>query len=163
MRKAFIIFGVIIIVTVIYIGIVGHDAPIFFKYLVGSANNLGKPIDAKVYASGRINNGIKIYKDPNYQNDYLLSLKEFDTIGMLRHVNVDLVNKWVCRPVGADYDIISGNLYQSEVGAHFVDFKDDMKGFNFDPKLRFNDTSAEFKAPPLQLKFDSIRIVLKHS
>jgi len=163
MRKALTIFGVIIVITAIYIGVVGHKHPVFLKYLIGSATNLGRPIDAKVYTDGHINSDIKVYKDPADKNDYLLNLKEFDATGMLHYINIDLDNQWVGRPIGSshdDYDTINGRLYQSELGSHFANFRDDMKGMDFDPKLTFSDNEIRFNIPQHVLKFDSIRIEL---
>lgn len=163
MLKALIIFCILVVAAIVAIGVIQHNHPIFLKYLANEASSLGHPISARVYTNGRLNNGIKVYKDSHYKNDYLLSLKEYDKIGMLQYINIDLNDKWIGRPVGSNkncYDTINGKLYQDEVGAHFIDFKDDMKGFNFDPKLKFNNTSIKFNLPPHWLKFDSIRIEL---
>jgi fructose-1,6-bisphosphatase/inositol monophosphatase family enzyme len=61
-----------------------------------------------------------------------------------------------------DYDIIAGLLFQSEVGAHFTPMQDDMKGFNFDPKLTFTDRQILLKIPKTakELKCDSLRVAL---
>src|SRR5450432_2347081 len=107
MKKIFIILLMVVLTAGLAIGIVGHNHPIFLKYLIGEASSLGSPISAKVYTDGRFNSDIKVYKDSKYKNDYLLSLKEFDTDGMLQYVNIDLDNKWVGRPVGSDYDTIN--------------------------------------------------------
>ncbi|HZX58812.1 MAG TPA: hypothetical protein VFE54_08805 [Mucilaginibacter sp.] len=163
MKKMLIILLIAASLTaIVIIGIVGHNHPIFLKYLIGEASSLGKPIPAKVYTDGHLNNGITVYNDSKYKNDYLLSLKEFDTDGMLHYINIDLDNKWVGRPVSSDYDTINGKLYQSEVGSHFIDFKNDVKGFDFDPKLNFDNRTIRLNVPPHWLKFDSIRIELEH-
>jgi len=164
MRKALIIFGVLVIATAVAIGVIQHNHPIFLKYLGGEASSLGRPIPAKVYVDGRMNNGIRVYKDPYHKNDYILNLKDYEKIGMLEYIDIALDDKWIGRPVGSNkdcYDTINGKLYQDEVGAHFVDFKDDIKGFNFNPELRFNNKSIEFKVPLHELKFDSVRIELE--
>ena len=46
------------------------------------------------------------------------------------------MDKWIGRPSGTikdDYDSINGFLFQSEVGGHFTDFKNDMKEHDFVP------------------------------
>lgn len=61
-----------------------------------------------------------------------------------------------------DYDIIVGDLFQSETGSKFTDIHDDIKGFGFDPGLRFAEKSIHFRIPSANndTGFDSIRIEL---
>jgi hypothetical protein len=148
---------------------INNSHPIILKWINGSARIIGKPIDATVYTNGKVNNGIKVYRVENAYwnnvrtNDYLISLTEFDKYAMLKFINIDLTEKWIGRPVGTsndDYDIVNGNLYQSDVGGYFTDFRNDMKGYNFNPQLTFTDHQIRFNMPPNQLKFDSIRIEL---
>jgi len=60
-----------------------------------------------------------------------------------------------------DYDFIAGHLFQSETGAKFTPFTDDMKGFDFDPRLIFTDKQITVNIPATvkELKCDSIRVV----
>ena len=141
--------------------------PILLKFVFGSARQIGKPIAAIVYTNGQVNKDIKIYHTNKYwdtttnADDYIISLKDFDSLGMLKFFNVDLKGKWIGRPVGtstSDYDIVFGRLFQSESGGHFTPFQDDMKGFNFDPHLSITDKEIKFNVPPNLLKFDSVRI-----
>ena len=167
----------ILIVTVLIFAITAvliyKTHPIVIKWIVGTARIIGKPVNATVFTNGIINNDIKVYRNNNAYwnnektNDYVLSLKEFDREGKLKFINVDLNKKWkwVGRPAGTsieDYDIINGNLFQSEVGSKFSSFQDDMKGYNFNPELTSTDKEIKFKVPPNELKFDSIRIVLNN-
>ncbi len=144
--------------------------PILLKFVIGSARQIGKPINATVYTNGRVNKDIKVYHTNKYwdttakADDYIISLKEFDSLGMFKFFNVDLKEKWIGRPVGTsnnDYDIVFGHLFQSQTGGHFMPFQDDMKGFNFDPHLSFTDREIKFNVPPNLLKFDSVRIELQ--
>ncbi|HYE56053.1 MAG TPA: hypothetical protein VD996_14485 [Chitinophagaceae bacterium] len=156
-----IVFGLLILSAVI-IGLTSINHPIILKWVTGSARHHGKPIPATVYANGQVNDNIKVFytDDPN---NYLVSLTEHDSSGMLKFININLKEKWVGRPVGTsknDYDIIAGHLFQSETGAHFSPFQDDIKGFNFDPQLSFTDKQIKFNIPPNKLKFDSVRIEL---
>ncbi len=59
-----------------------------------------------------------------------------------------------------DYDQISGLLFQSEIGAGLTPMQDEMKGFNFNPGLLFEDGQITLHVPPKEVKFDSIRVVL---
>jgi len=172
MRKFFIIAGGIIggsfLLYIICSIFLGFKYPILSKYLSGSARVIGKPINATVYTNGHINKRITVYREKTYwdgkkANDYILNLKEFDKYGMLKFIHIDLTEKWIGRPVStneADYKVINGNLFQSDISYHNVDFKDDMKGFNFDPHLSFTVNEIKFNVPPGTLKFDSVRIVL---
>ena len=158
------------LVFAIIAGLTSINHPIVLKWLAGSARVIGKPIQATVYTNGQVNHDIKVfhvnkYWDSNEKTDnYILSLREFDTVGMLKFFSVNLKEKWIGRPVGTskeDYDFIAGRLLQSETGGHFTPFQDDMKGFNFDPQLSFTDRHIKFNLPPRFLKFDSVRIELK--
>ena len=163
------IAGCIILVVSIVIGGLYINHPIVAKWLTGNAVIIGKPIIATIYTDGQINRNISVYKigknNRSQQSDnYLLSLKEFDANGMLKYIYVNLNDTWIGRPVSTnkkDYDLINGVLFQSDLGNHFVDFKDDNKGYSFDPHLTFiNNKEIEFKVPPNQLKFSDVRILL---
>ena len=130
--------------------------------MTGSARHFGKPIPATVYTNGQVNDHMKVFYTDE-ANNYLLSLTEYDSLGMLKFFSINLNEKWIGRPVGTsknDYDLIAGHLFLSETGGHFSPFKDDMKGFNFDPQFSFTDRQIKFNMPPNKLKFDSVRIKL---
>jgi hypothetical protein len=171
LSKCLKILFVLILITSVTFLVIYKNHPIILKWLVGSARMIDKPIDATVFTNGHINNTIRVYPVENtYSNNkksggYLLSLQEFDVEGKLKFIYIDLSEKWkwVGRPIGTsinDYDIISGRLFQSEVGGHFATFQDDMKGYDFNPNLTFTKKEIKFNTPPDELKFDSIRIVL---
>lgn len=168
LRKILNIGFVLLIVSAVTLGIFSFSHPIILKWVVGSARNIGKPVNAMVYTNGNINNEIKVFLIDKYwngkkTNNYILSLSEFDSIGKLKFISIDIQDKWVGRPSGTskdDYDFVSGTLFQSEVGAHFTDFKNDTKGYSFDPLLTFTDKQIKFNVPPGKLKFDSVRIEL---
>jgi hypothetical protein len=156
-----IVFGLLILLAVA-VGLTSINHPIILKWVTGSAKHHGKPIPATVYTDGQVNNHIKVFYTDEV-NNYLLSLKEYGSLGKLKFINIDLNEKWIGRPVGTsknDYDFIGGHLFQSETGGHFSPFQDDMKGFNFDPQLTFTDGQIKFNMPPNKLKFDSLRIIL---
>ena len=156
-----IVFGLLILFAVV-VGLTSINHPIILKWVTGSARHHGKPMPATVYTNGQVNDHIKVFYTDE-PNNYLLSLAEYDSLGMLKFLNINLNEKWVGRPAGTsknDYDLIAGHLFQSETGGHFSPFQDDIKGFNFDPHLTFNDRQIKFNMPPNKVQFDSVRIEL---
>ena len=170
LRKLFKYLGGLFLLFSIAFGLTTMFHPIILKWITGSARHIGKPIQATVYTNGHINNSIKVFHIKKYwgntkkANNYLLSLTEYDSLGMLQFINIDLRENWIGMPVGSsndDYDFIAGHLFQSETGGHFIPFQDKMKGFNFEPQLSYIDRQLKFYIPPNKLKFDSIRIEIK--
>jgi hypothetical protein len=174
LRKLLKIVVGLLLLFAMAVGLTSINHPIILKWLTGSARIIGKPTNAIVYTNGHATNDIKVYKVGRYWDDgpntpkkahtYLLSLKNFDNEGKLPFININLDQVWAGRPVGAsknDYDYIMGYLLQSDVGGHFANFTDDMKGYGFDPHLSFNDKQIKFNVPPNKLKFDSVRIELQ--
>jgi hypothetical protein len=170
LRKYLKILAGLLLFFVITIGMISIDNPIVLKLLAGSARHIGKPIEVIVYTDGKINDEIKVFYVDKYwhgrekANCYLVSLKEYDTSGMLAYFNINLDERWIGSPVGTSkkhYDFIGGHLFQSETGGYFTPFQNEIKGFNFDPQLSFTETQIKFKVPPKTLKFDSVRIELK--
>lgn len=164
-RQTIILRAVIMLslAAIISVGISCREHPILIKWLEGEASCIGKPIYAKVYTDGQDCNTIKVYRNNRLINDYLIALSEPDRYGMLKYININLDKKWIGRSVATDnkdYDIVNGSLYQSEVGAHFVDFRDDIKGFNFNPYLYHSGDTIKFNMPQGYLKFNALTIVL---
>jgi hypothetical protein len=164
-----IVIGLLFAFAVV-VGLTSISHPIILKWLAGSARHIGKPIQATVYTNGQVNNRITVFHVDKYwgnnkkADSYLLRLTEYDSSGMLIFLNINLNEKWIGRAVGAsknDYDFIAGHLFQSETGGRFIPFQEDMKGFNFDPQLRFTGRQIKFNVPPNILKFDSVRIQLQ--
>ena len=156
-----IVFGLLILFAVA-VGLTSINHPIVLKWVTGSARHHGKPIPATVYTDGRMNDKIKVFYTDE-PNNYLLSLAEYDSLGKLIFININLNEKWIGRPVGTsknDYDIIAGHLFQSETGRRFSPFQDEVTGFDIDPQLSFTDKQIKFNMPPKKLKFDSVRIEL---
>jgi hypothetical protein len=151
-----------ILLVITAVAIACYKYPILFKLIYGEAQIMGKPIQATVYTDGHLNTDINVYRDKKF-NRYLLRLKEYDQYGMLQYIIIDPIDTLIGRPVSsneADYTIINGILFRSEVGAQVVDFRNDMKGFGFNLQMEFNSKQIKFNVPPKQLKFDSVRILL---
>ena len=156
-----IVIGLLILFAVA-VGLISINHPIILKWVTGSAKHHGKPIPATIYTNGQVNDHIKVFYSDE-ANNYLVSLPEYDSSGMLKFLNINLNEKWIGRPAGTsknDYDFIAGHLFQSETGGRFTPFQDDMKGFNYDPQLTFTDRQIKFNMPPNKLRFDSVRIIL---
>ena len=156
-----IVIGLLILFAVA-VGLISINHPIILKWVTGSAKHHGKPIPATIYTNGQVNDHIKVFYSDE-ANNYLVSLPEYDSSGMLKFLNINLNEKWIGRPAGTsknDYDFIAGHLFQSKTGGRFTPFQDDMKGFNYDPQLTFTDRQIKFNMPPNNLRFDSVRIIL---
>ena len=156
-----IVFGLLILFAVA-VGLASINHPIILKWVTGAARHFGKPIPATVYTNGQVNDHLKVFYTDE-PNNYLLSLIEYDSLGLLKFININLNEKWIGRPLGMaknDYDFITGHLFQTETGGYFSPFQDGMKGLPFDPQLSFADRQIKFNMPPNKLKIDSVRIRL---
>jgi hypothetical protein len=157
----------IIIVGIILISI---NHPIILKWLSGTARLIGKPITATVYTNGELNPDIKVFHVNTYWGGtpadyYLIHFSNIKTKEAGRFIAIIKKENFVGIPSGenkSDYDKLFGRLFQSEVGSKFTSFLNDIKGYNFNPQLFFNDKTITFKMPPAYKAFkcDSIRIVL---
>jgi len=167
-KKIAIILASVFLLYIACIVLLEICSPMLSKWVSGSARIIGLPINATVYTDGHINNDITVYREKTYwdgkkANNYILKLAKFDKDGMLKFIHIDLDDKWIGRPVStaeSDYDIINGSLFQSDVSYHCIDFRNDMKGFNFDPHLEYSNSEIKFDVSPGWLPFNSVRIVL---
>jgi hypothetical protein len=143
MKKFIKILLVLLTTLMIIIGIISINHPIILKWLTGSARLIGKQINATVYTNNQINNNIKVFHVDNYWNnenaDYyiLYSINAIEN-DRLRFFSLNKKDNYAGKTISTnirDCDFILGQLFQSEVGAKFIDWQDDTKGFNFNPKL----------------------------
>jgi len=169
-RSSIKIFSGLFLVCTILVGLVAITHPIILKWATGSAKIVGSPIEAIIYTNGQQNNNVKIYKVHSHLRDketsyYLLHFPYADSKETKEVISLNSSDNYVGRPAGTnkrDYDILFGQMFQSEVGAHFSKFQDDIKGYNFDPQLSFSGNQIKFSIPPTakQFRCDSIRIEL---
>jgi hypothetical protein len=162
LRKVLKLVLALLFLFAVALGLTSINHPIILKWVTGAAKHHGQPMQATIYTNGQVSDHIKVFYTDE-PNNYLLSLSEYDSLGMLQFLNINLNEKWIGRPVTTskhDYDLIAGHLFQSETGRHFSPFQDDIKGFGFDPQLTFTGRQIKFNMPPGRLKFDSIRIEL---
>jgi len=170
LRSFFKIFSGLLLISLAIVGLTAINHPIILKWATGSARIIGKPITVAIYTNGQITNDVKAYKVRTYwggkkANYYLLHFLYADTKKTKEIISINLQDNYIGRPTGAnkeDYDIVFGQMFQSEVGAHFSTFQNDMKGYNFDPKLSSITSQIKFNIPPTagQFKCDSIRVEL---
>jgi hypothetical protein len=162
LRRLLKIVSGLLILLAVAVGLTSIDHPIILKWVSGSARHFGKPMAATVYTNGHVNHHMKVFYSDN-PNNYILSLRAYDSSGMMNFYSIDLNGKWIGRPVGMtkkDYDFIGGHLFLSETGERFLPFQDEVKGFNFDPEFSIDDRQIKFNMPPNKFKFDSVRIKL---
>src|ERR1051326_6671617 len=161
-RKFLKVIVTLLLIVAVAIALTSINHPIILKLLTGTARVIGRPVNATIYTNGQVNHGIKVFHTDKYwgidkkANNYILSLTEYDSFGMLKFFNINLDEKWIGRPVSTakpDYDFIMGRLLQSETGGHFAPFEHQEKGFDFDPQLLFTDKQIKFNVPPKWLKF----------
>jgi len=118
-----IVFGLLILFAVA-VGLTSINHPIILKWVTGSARHHGRPMSATVYTNGKVNEHIKVFYTDE-ANNYLVSLAEYDSLGMLKFININLNEKWIGRPVGtskSDYDIIAGTLISKRNRGTFFSF-----------------------------------------
>ena len=170
LRKLLKIFIGLLIFFVVVIGLISINHPIFLKWLSGTARLVGKPITARVYTNGQMKPDIKVfhvnkYWDGTQADYYLVHFPLADTKETREIISINRKDNYVGKPSSThkkEYDNIFGILFQGEIGGRFTPFQDDMKGFDFDPKLSFSGKTIKLSIPPTakEFKCDSIRIEL---
>ncbi len=165
-RKLWKIVAGLLLITAVIVGLTGWSHPILFKWLSGSARIVGRPINAKVYTDGQLNSKVKVYHVKKFWNgtpaDYFILHFPYAHESRLQYMILNRQDHYVGVPSSTstrDYDQISGILFQSETGAGLSPMQDEMKGFNFNPGLLFEDGQITLHVPPKEVKFDSIRVV----
>ena len=158
--------GLLLILTVA-IGLTTINHPVILKWLTGTARHIGKKVTATVYLDGKVNSDVKIFHVDNTWNgkeaDYYLVYLPFAELSRIQFFSVNRNDNCAGIPVSTsikDYDLIAGHLFQSETGAKFTSFTDDIKGFNFDPRITFraNQIRLNIPASATELRCESIRI-----
>ena len=168
--KLFKISLVLLFAFTIVVGLTSINHPIVLKWLTGSARLVGRPIKASVYTNEKMNDDIKLFHVDKYWNGqnadyYIVFASYLKDNSKLKFFSLNRMDNYLGRPSATnirDYDFIAGFLFQSEVGGHFTPFQEDIKGYNFDPKLKFYNRQIKLNLPPSakELKCDSIRVDL---
>lgn len=159
-----------LLLSVIGLIIISNRHPIFLKWITGSARIIGKPINAKVFTNGLLNNQIKVFHIDTYWDGqeadyYILNFQYIDTKNYKVIIGLNIKDSSATTPQASnimDYDIIAGHLFQSETGSRFIDFKNSLKGYGFDPKFELKENQIKINLPPQekQFKYDSLRVIL---
>ena len=144
-------FFLVISTLIIFVGFLLFNNIILIRY-------------AKVYANGKLNKDIEIYKVTKYWNGknaeyYLVNF----TYLKRKLVSVNYDYNYVGIPSSTnenDYKKIFGNLLQTEVGGKFTPIDNQIKGLGFDPQLKYNKTQIKFLLPKSEYGIDSLRIEL---
>ena len=128
--------------------------PIVGKFLTGTARIIGKNIDCEVYIDGKKKTDATVYKSDsnfvenekrNYLILYLRNVKSYEGIPVFV---IDKENEIVMLPNASkkDYDLVFGNLLQSDSGANvMIPINDKLKGFGVEPNLRITEKNIEFE------------------
>jgi hypothetical protein len=147
---------------VVTIGLISMKHPVILKWVTGSARHFGRSIPATVYTNGQVNDNIKVFYTDE-PNNYLLSVRDYDSQGMMTFFNLNLSEKWIGKQAATtrdDYHFIGEHLFQTKSDGPFLPLQDDMKGGNFDPQFSFANGQIRFNVPPTRFKFDSVRVEL---
>jgi hypothetical protein len=145
------LFSVLLVIFV-------YRHPIIIRWMTGSARVIGWPVPASIYADGQIDKRIRVFhSDSKWDNSkadyyilYILSPYAYKT----KHIiSLDIQNKYAGVPLATDknsFDLVFGVLFQSETGTQFSDFRDEEKGYGFDPHLDISGKTIRFVLPSKQ-------------
>ena len=154
----------ILLVGIIYLS----NNLILIKSFFGDARNIGKPINVKVFANGKIDDKISVYKVNSYWNGekanyYLVFFENLNPKINSRILCLNLDYKFVGLPSSTStdqYKQIFGNLFQGEVGANFSTMENEIKGLGFNPNFNFTKKQMKLNLPKEIYKIDSLRVEL---
>jgi hypothetical protein len=141
--------------------------PILLKWMTGSARMIGLPVKGRVYADGELDKKIKVFRSDKYWDGrkadyYILYLLSPYSFKMKHIMGLDVQDKSLGVPTATDkktFDLVFGILFQSETGTQFSDFRDNVTGYGFDPKLDISGRTIRFNLPSKQKpETSSIRI-----
>ena len=158
-KRIYIILGASSILIFAFI-ILANQEPLLIKFLIGTAQNLGKPIDAKVYTNGKLDKKIYVYY---HKNQYVL-FKKID-VDYNEVVGINMKYNYAGIPVCGSidsYKLYGKILLQSECGVRFVSFSNEEKmGEAFDPELTTSVKLIKFKLPPDWRYFDCDSVMIE--
>ncbi len=161
---------IVLIISFCFIGImlgIGlYEYPIIIKWMAGSARVIGKEVDVDSYVNGKLSSDIKAFHINKYWGNepadyYILNSPKFPN--RLEFLSVNKADKYIGLPSAtskADYDIIFGYLFQSEVGSKFSLIGNSMKGLNFNPDFEINGNELFFNLPSIDNNSDTIKLRL---
>jgi hypothetical protein len=162
-RRSKIVLAIAVLFSVFFILIL-YRHPIVLKWMKGSARLVGLPVRASVYSDGQVDKSIKVFHPDMYWNGrkadyYILYIISPYTYKTKHIVSLDIREKCAGVPAVTDknsFDLVFGILFQSETGTQFSDFRNDEKGYGFDPHLDISGRIIRFNLPSKQKKEPSM-------
>jgi hypothetical protein len=156
-RTSKIVLAISILFSVFLILFV-YRHPIILKWITGSARVIGLPVRASVYADGEFDKKIKVFHSDKYWDGrkadyYILYILSPYTYKTKHIVSLDVREKYAGVPAVTDkntFDLVFGILFQSETGTQFSDFRDEVKGYGFDPHMDVSGKTIRFNLPSKQ-------------
>jgi hypothetical protein len=132
--------------------------PIILRWITGSARVIGWPVRASVFSDGEIDKRIKVFHSDKYWDKsngdyYILYIHSPYTYNTKHIISLDKPGKYAGVPAATDknsFDLIFGILFQSKTGTQFSDFRDDVKGYGFDPHIDISGKIIRFRLPSKQ-------------
>lgn len=149
------IIAILISISISIIILIYFQTPIIGKYIFGTARIIDTQVHYKVLVNNRNYDKCKIFeikKSFDGKRNCNLLVLYFENYANPETRNVillDLSDKKVGQPNSnkKDYDLIFGNLFQSESGSFYVAFDDVVKGYAFNTDLIINNNNIKFKLP----------------
>lgn len=162
--------AILISISILIILLIYSQTPIIGKYIFGTAKIIDTQVHYKVLVNNRKYDKCKIFEikesyDGKRNSNLLVLYFENNAIPETRNVIlIDLSNKKVGHPNSnkKDYDVIFGNLFQSESGSFYVAFDNVAKGYGFNTDLIINNNNIKFKLPNWsEDKINSVQLIKK--
>lgn len=157
-------------ISILIILFIFFRTPIIGKYIFGTARIIDTQIQYKVFVNNRKYDKCKVFEIKKSfdgkRNCNLLALYFENNLNPETRnvILIDLTDKKVGRPNSnkKDYDLIFGNLFQSESGSFYVAFDDVAKGYGFNTDLIIKNNNIKFKLPNWsEDKINSVQLIKK--
>ena len=155
-------------ISIIIILFIFFRTPIIGKYIFGTARIIDKQVQYKVLLNNRKYDKCKVFEikksfDGKLKCNLLVLYFENKSNTETRNVIlIDLNEKKAGRPNSnkKDYDLIFGNLFQSESGSFYVAFDNVAKGYGFNTDLIIKNNNIKFKLPNWsEDKINSVQLI----
>ena len=142
-----------------------YNPSIILKSILGSARIIGKPINSEVFINDKKQEKAKIFHinsdfnnktNEDYYVLYLRNIKNPSEQVYVIEKNKNLLE--IPNSSKSDYDVIFGNLYQSESGANVrIPVTDEIKGDGYNPNLKIEKNKIEFETN----RSEKFKIIIK--
>jgi hypothetical protein len=162
------IIAVLISISILIILLIYFETPIIGKYIFGSARIIDTQAQYKVLVNNKKYDKCKVFEvkesfDSKRNCNLLVLYFDNNVNPETRNVIlIDLTDKKVGSPNSnkKDYDVIFGNLFQSESGSFYVAFVNVAKGYGFNTDLITKNNNIKFKLPNWsEDKINSVQLI----